>query len=822
MADDTASAAVSSDTPAVRIVDEPQARIRRFTDLLALVGTALGVVLVLFLAEYALSTTQGIAQDIAGVSPLLQRLLVAPVNLFNGIVAVIIPATLVIDLIVRREPRRLIEVFAAAVGAFILTLLLAAGLVLWGTPELGLSLTPRGAESLQLPSFVAAISAMLTAAGRRNTRRTLSISWNLLWLGLAIGIIFSVVTIPSALLTVLLGRAAGLGLRYWLGSTADRAYGDALVEGVRRAGFHPRTMVRADMEHVHEHPELDAVTDALARTRQGRVYAMTTVEHHHLLVVALDGDQQAAGFLSKLWGSLRLRGVDTRADVSLRSSAESTALVSHAARVAGVRTGRVLGMSQIRDTMLLVYQRPPAVRPFADVPEDEVDDALLDAIWTEVDRAHGAGLSHRRLDADTVLVGDEVPGTLPTVWLTAWELGEVATSVLAKRIDAAQVLALTAAKVGPERAVDSAFRVLGAETVEQAAPLLQSIVLPATTRRSLRGNPHGKVLEAVRQEILERSPDAEVGSENIVRFGWRTVATIALALVAVAVIAVQFNTEDFLDAVQQANPWWLVVGFAWALLTFVGAALAMVAFSPVRLPFSRVLLTQVAAAYVALAVPAGVGPAALNLRLLTRRKVATPLAVATVALVQVSSVVVTVVGLVILTVVSGGNGALAALPSTSILIGLGVVAAAIGLALTVPRVRAWAAKRIMPTVRQTWPRLSQVLGQPWRLGLGLLGNLLLTVGFVGAFHASLMAFGQDMAIIDLAVLFFVGNAVGAAVPTPGGLGAVELALTTGLTGSGMPYALALSAVLIYRLLSYWLRIPLGYVAMKYLEGKGEL
>jgi uncharacterized protein (TIRG00374 family) len=68
----------------------------------------------------------------------------------------------------------------------------------------------------------------------------------------------------------------------------------------------------------------------------------------------------------------------------------------------------------------------------------------------------------------------------------------------------------------------------------------------------------------------------------------------------------------------------------------------------------------------------------------------------------------------------------------------------------------------------------------------------------------------------------VGNAVGAAVPTPGGLGAVELALTTGLTGAGLPYALALSVVLVYRLLTYWLRIPLGYVAMKYLERTGEL
>lgn len=808
--------------PAVRVIDEPEIRVRRFTDLIALLSTVVGVVLVLLLAEFALGTTRGLTQDISNISPVLQRLLVAPVNLFTGIIAVVIPATLIVDLIIRREPRRLIETFGAALAAFILTLLMAVGLLWWGTDDLHASLTPRSAEGFQLPGYIAAIAALLTAAGRRNTRRTLSISWNLLWIALVIAVIFGVVTIPAAALTVLLGRLAGLGLRYWLGSTADRAYGTALVEGIRRAGFEPATVVRADIEQTAGRPELDQVTAALARTRQGRLYALTTVEKHHLLVVALDGDQQAAGFVAKLWGTFRLRGIDTRADVSLRQSAESTALVSHAARVAGVRTARVLGMSQIKDTMLVVYQRPPAVVPFSSLTPEQVTDDLLDSLWGELGRVHAAGLSHRRLEGDTILVGDDALGGPPAIWLSSWELGQVASSVLAQRIDVAQVLALTAAAVGADRAVDAAFRCLGAEAVEQAAPLLQGIVLPATTRGVVSASGHGKVLEAVREQILERSPDAEVASQNITRFGWRTIATLGLGIFAIGFVAVQFNTQDFLDAVQQANPWWLVAGFAWALLTFVGAALALIAFSPVKIPFTTVLLTQVAAAYLSVAVPAGVGPAALNMRLLGKRRVATPLAVATVALVQVSSVAVTIVGLVVLTVASGSQGALAALPSAAVVIALVVVAGALAAMLAVPRVRAWAARRLMPTLRQTWPRLNQVLGQPWRLGVGLGGNLLLTIGFVGAFHASLMAFGRDMAVTDVAVLFFVGNAVGAAVPTPGGLGAVELALTTGLTGAGMPYALALSAVLVYRLLTYWLRIPLGYVAMKYLERKGEL
>ena len=99
----------------------------------------------------------------------------------------------------------------------------------------------------------------------------------------------------------------------------------------------------------------------------------------------------------------------------------------------------------------------------------------------------------------------------------------------------------------------------------------------------------------------------------------------------------------------------------------------------------------------------------------------------------------------------GLGGRFLGITDALVLIGLGVIVVVIAAAMLVPWVRAWAMKRVMPTVRQTWPRLTQVLGQPWRLGLGLAGNLLLTVGFVGAFHAALSAFGQELPIIDVAV-----------------------------------------------------------------------
>lgn len=808
--------------PTVTVIDTPETRIHRVADLISLLGVAIGIVVVLLLGSYASGTTRGITADVHEISGVLQRVLIAPVNLFSGIVTLIIPAVVVTELAMRREPRRILEAMVAAAFGFALTLISAFIVTEFAPDDVvgALSIGFGDDAAVTLPAYIAGVAALLTVAGRRGSRRTLTMSWNIVWMAIAVAVISSIVSLPAALVTVLLGRLAGLGMRYLLGSTTDRAYGDVLVEGIERAGFTAKRLTRADPSTPFVSDELDEVGAALGRTRHGRVYSLLTQENHHLIVVTLDADQHAVGFLTKLWQSVRLRGIDARADVSLRHSAEATALVSHAARGAGVRTARVLGMSQARDSMILVYQRPLAARPLADIDPETVTDEALDTIWDQVSKAHSAGISHRSLSADTVLVGHDDLMGIPTVWLTSWELGEVATTEIAKRMDCAQLVAMFAPIVGAERAVASAFRAVGGEGVEAFAPMLQSIVLPRATRHAIRASDTN--LGAVRKEIVGHLPDADVEPEKIARFGLRTVFTLAAGVIFAYLLFAMFNTERVIDSLNDANPWWLLAAFGWMLLTFVGAAIALLAFSPAKVPWSRALLAQIAAAYLALAAPAGVGPAALNMRLLTKRKVPAPLAVATVALVQVSAVVVTVVGLVVITFITGSEGTLAALPSGAVLSAVGVTASILALTLVVPRVRQWAFGRLRPLVRQTWPRLAQILGQPWRIMFGLGGNLLLTVAYVGAFDSVLKAFGQDLAIIDVTVLFLLGNAVGAVIPTPGGIGAVEGALLAGLSSAGLTPTVAGAVVVVYRLLTYWARIPLGWAAMRFLQRRGEL
>ncbi len=178
--------------------------------------------------------------------------------------------------------------------------------------------------------------------------------------------------------------------------------------------------------------------------------------------------------------------------------------------------------------------------------------------------------------------------------------------------------------------------------------------------------------------------------------------------------------------------------------------------------------------------------------------------------------------LIVLSLVSGSSQALH-LPSSTMLATIGLVIAALGVAMLVPRVRRWAVARTLPMWRQTWPRLVRLLSQPKRFAIAAGGNLVMTLSYLGAFWASLAAFGQELSLINLALIFLVGNAAGALIPTPGGLGTVEIALFTGLTTTGgVPAALATSVVALFRGLTFWARVPFGWLSMRILQRTGEL
>ena len=161
-------------------------------------------------------------------------------------------------------------------------------------------------------------------------------------------------------------------------------------------------------------------------------------------------------------------------------------------------------------------------------------------------------------------------------------------------------------------------------------------------------------------------------------------------------------------------------------------------------------------------------------------------------------------------------------PPRWVVIAVVVVVILLLASLAVPYVRKQIAHRVVPLLREVGPRLATVAQRPAKLAEGIGGILLLNLAFVGVLYASIEAFGGSMTIAVVAVVYLAGATLGQAAPTPGGLGAVEAALVAGLTAGGLNAGIAVSAVLLYRLITFWIPTIPGYWAFTWLSKIGAL
>jgi uncharacterized protein (TIRG00374 family) len=89
----------------------------------------------------------------------------------------------------------------------------------------------------------------------------------------------------------------------------------------------------------------------------------------------------------------------------------------------------------------------------------------------------------------------------------------------------------------------------------------------------------------------------------------------------------------------------------------------------------------------------------------------------------------------------------------------------------------------------------------------------------------LAAFGHRTSIDGLIISYGLANVLAALPITPGGLGVVEGVLTATLVGFGTPRGIAVLGVISYRLLNFWLPIPVGavsYLSLRVTGGADEL
>ena len=790
---------------AIQVEDQLDRRIRKPVDLLRCIVSCTEIVVLTIAGVAASATTAGVETDIVGATARLPHslLTIAPkVALFA---LLILPVALAVFLLVRRQVRRLVEAIATGVlaagvaGAANIVLSRATAAPLYDAIIMSRPGTSHVAALDPYLAGLVAYATMVVLIGQPHWR-------NALWTAIAVYAIVHVgafhTTVLSLLITLLLGRAVGLAVRYGAGSVSQRPPARDIAVALS-AGNLGVTAIR----RVHQ---------ASSGVRGSRYYAATTEDGSQLDVVVYDRDQEAAGAFYRLYRSLRLQGqVSRNAPLSVEHTVERRALLSYATEDAGVPTPRLRALVRVGpEAAVLAYDHCPGTTLARRNPG--CTDAELSCIWDTVARLHAHHVTHRGLTADRILFAADDDHV---VLLDPGD-GDVAASDLQVRLDLAQLMAELALYVGPDRAARLALDKSSDGELLAILPLLQPVALARSTRAALR---HRRdVLPALRTLLLAAVPGGEVATVRLERIRLRTLLTLVASVAAAYLLAGELNRASLASVLRTANWHWVIGALALSAVTYVGAALSLSGFVAERLDFVRTLLAQLAGSFVTLVTPAAVGGAALNIRYLQKRKIPAPVAAASVGVAQVVAFVLHILLIVVFAAIAGtGPGEPLKPPRWAYFVLAGLVVAALGV-LAVPAGRRLLRARVAPTFNQVLPQLVEVAQRPQKLVQGLGGALLLSLSYILCLAACVAAFGRSVPIASIGVVYLTGSAIGSLLPTPGGLGAVEAALTAGLTATGMPGAVAVSAVLLFRLLTFWLPVPFGWAALSYLERKKAL
>ncbi|SDI01687.1 conserved hypothetical protein [Sinosporangium album] len=786
--------------PDVLVVEPllPQ-RLRRPSDALRFLATLLSLTVVVLLSLVAKQTLNGLEADVEEGAARAPDLLISVSTFLGGALVLAIPVAFAVERVFHRDGLRVAEGLIAAIVGMVVSFFVGEWLIATGPGDIRQLLTGGRPDVEPLNTLLTSVIAYVTAVriSRRPTWR--AVMWTAVALNVFALYTGTNITLPGAIVTILLGMAVGYATLYSVGSPNTRPPGSAVVASLRRLGHSPIKARRIEDD-----------------AQGSRRYAVVLTDGHRLDVTVLDRDRQVAGLLYRLWRRMRLNSETRRRAIrSLRAELEREAVMAYAAQAAGVSTPPLRATSEIGTEAALLAYDHIATRALEDIPDEEIDDELLSRIWTQVQLLQAHRLAHRRLTGETIHL--DASGQ---VVLVDARSGEIAAGDLLLRLDIAQLLTYLALRVGAERSVRAAAAILGPDAVAAALPLLQRIALARQTRSALAK--HKDLLSAIRDHIVQLEPQVEVEEVRLERFRLSTLLAIIGGAFAAYYLLTGLGRVNVVEVVKGAHWGWTGAAFAAAGITYLAAALLLMGFVPEKLPLGRTVLAQFAGSFVKLVAPAAVSGVAINTRYLQKRGIPPGQAVASVGASQLVQLVFHVLLLLFFAYITGSSTAPTFTPSRGLLVALLAVALVVLAALGIAPLRRVVVKRTRSLFSGVVPRLLDVLQSPRKILQACSGTLLLTISFVACLDASLRAFGGELNFAAVAVVFLAGNAIGSAAPTPGGLGAVEASLIVGLTLSRVPPEVATSAVLLFRLLTFWLPVLPGWASFTYLQRREAL
>ncbi len=772
---------------------------RRTNDILRLLSAAVFLAVVITSSVITRPEWIALERSVSQIVGVLSPRQSEAVYLVYGFAIVALPFMILIGLIIAGQ-WKMLGAYAAA-GVIALVLLSVSGTRI-SAPRWHFDVSDRlstvPAQFLDDPRWIAMLAAVLTVSGPWLPARWRHWWWALLLAFVPIHLVISAIVPARSLVGLAVGWVVGALVVLVVGTPALEVPLDAAVRALAKRGF-----------------AVSRLTVVQPAGRGPLVLSAGCTHPDHAAVIELYGPhQRSGGALRQLWGKLRLRGSETAPLVtSMRRAVEHRALMAIAIGDAGLANISTIVVAPLDRGWMLYAHRPPR-----GVPIDECAKTTpVGRTWASLRVLNDHQIAHGDLRSQEITVDDG------TVLFGGFGNAEYGATEAQLQSDIAQLLVTTSALYEPKSAVGAAIDVFGKDAILTASRRLTKVAVPKSVRKSISDS--GAVISEARAEVKRQTGADQIKPENITRFSRSQMIQLVLfgALVYVAYPFIS-TAPTFFSVLRTANWWWALLGLLISALTYIGAAAALWASADESVNFWKLSIAQVANTFAATTTPAGVGGLALSTRYLQKGGgLSAVRATTAVALQQSVQVIMHLTLLILFSTLAGASTDLSHfVPTATVLYLIGGVALGIvGTFLFVPKLRRWLATDVRPRLQEVSGDLTEVAREPKRLGLIVLGCAGTTLGAALALWASIEAFGGGTTFVTVTVVTMVGGTLASAAPTPGGVGAVEAALIGGLAAFGVPAAIGVPSVLLYRMLTCWIPVFVGWPVMRWLT-KSEM
>jgi len=655
------------------------------------------------------------------------------------------------------------------------------------------------------PSFplvrLAVVVAIVAAASPYLTRLTRRVGM-MLWIVLALAALYLGTAFPNDIVAaIVLGWGVAAAVHLLFGSPGGRPTTAQVAASLEELG------VKASGVHLAPTQPTSGATLMLGDDDRGRLW-----------VKVIGRDEADAQFLAKLWRFVVYKDSGPMFFWTRVQQVEHEAYATLRARDAGVRVADVVTAATAGPGVAVLVERRVSGSRLGDVDSGTVTDALLDDLWHQVGCLHRAHLAHGELHAGNVLIDD----TGPT--LVGFAAASVAGTADRRPNDVAELLASTAAVVGPARAVDAAARGIGPDALSTSLPLLQPAALSRETRATVGRKELRDRLKHLRELGAAAAGTDPPALEQFHRVKGSNILMAVGLFVAVGALMSQVGSPAKVwETVKDANWAWVAVATALSLATNVGYAIGVQGCVTTRIPLVATTELQLAMSFSNLAVPA-VGGTATQVRFLQKQGVDLATAVAAGGLLSsIAGIVVQIMIFAVALWLTPDTFKFPNVPTSGIipvvLAAVAVIGAIAGLVLGIPRLR----KVVVPPVKVAVSSLWGALRSPRQLMLMFVGNAIVAILYGLCLLAALEAFGASLSFWTILVINIGIGTIASLVPVPGGSVAVSsIGFSGALTAFGVPTEVAVSAILTHQIVVSYVPAVVGWFATTDMIRRDEL